>query len=80
MELVPPIAESPNFPPLIHIHSGPAAPLDVYSAVYYQDHRFWIDNDDLPSKLDFLFLLLFCALSQTHSIPLTPLVTISAGQ
>jgi hypothetical protein len=77
---VPAIGEIPDSPPLIHIHSGPAAPLDAYSAVYYQDHWFWIDNDDLPSKLDFLFLLLYYALSQTHSIPLTPLVTISAGQ
>jgi hypothetical protein len=77
---VPAIAENPESPPLIHIHSGPAAPVDAYSAVYYQGHWFWVDNDDLPSKLDFLFLLLFYALSQTHSVPLTPLVTISAGQ
>jgi hypothetical protein len=77
---VPAIAESPDSPPLIHVHSGLAAPPDAYSAVHYQGHWFWVDNDDLPSKLDFLFLLLFYALSQTHSVPLTPLVTISAGQ
>jgi hypothetical protein len=77
---VPAIAESPDFSPLIYIHSGPAAPVDAYSAVYYQNHWFWIENDDLPSKLDFLFLLLYYALSQTNSVPLTPLVTISAGQ
>jgi hypothetical protein len=31
------IAESPDSPPLIYIHSGPAPPADAYSTVYYQD-------------------------------------------
>jgi hypothetical protein len=74
------IAESPDTPPLIHVHSGPVPPDDAYSAVYYQHYWFWIDNDDLRSKLDFIFLLMFYALAQTGSVPQTPVVTISAGQ
>jgi hypothetical protein len=74
------IAESPDTPPLIHVHSGPAPPDDAYSAVYYQHYGFWTDNDDLRSKLDFIFLLMFYALAQTGSVPQTPVVTISAGQ
>jgi hypothetical protein len=73
------IAESPDSPPLIYIHSGPAPPADAYSTVYYQDHWFWIDNEDLGSKEDFIFLMFFYSLSQSRSILDTPLVTISAG-
>jgi hypothetical protein len=77
---LPAIAESPDFPPLIRIHSGAVAPVDAYCAVFYQQHWFWVDNDDLPSKLDFIFLMVFYALSQSNSIPQSPLLTISAGQ
>lgn len=77
---VPAIAENPYSPPLINIHSGPAPPDDAYSAVYYQQHWFWIDNDDLPSKLDFIYLLIFSALSESRSIPQVPLITLSAGR
>jgi hypothetical protein len=77
---VPALAASADSPPLIHIHSGPAPPDDAYVVVYYQHHCFWIDNGDLRSKLDFLFLLIFSALSESRSIPQAPLVTISAGQ
>jgi hypothetical protein len=77
---IPAIAASPDSPPLIHIYAGPAPPDDAYSAVYYQDHWFWIANDDLRSKLDFIFLMVFAALTESRSIPQVPLVTISAGQ
>jgi hypothetical protein len=77
---VPAVAESPNSPPLIHIYSGPEPPDDAYSAVSYQHQWFWIDNDDLRSKLDFIFLMVFSELSQSRSIPQIPLVTISAGR
>lgn len=77
---LPAMAESPDFPPLVRIHSGAVAPADAYCAVFYQQHWFWVDNDDLPSKLDFVFLMVFYALSQSNSIPQSPLVTISAGQ
>jgi hypothetical protein len=77
---VPVIAENPNTHPLIHIHSGAAPPADAYSAVYYQNTWFWIDNNDLRSKRDFMFLMIFYALSETRAIPQAPVVTISAGQ
>lgn len=47
--------------------------------VYYQDHCFWIDNNDLRSKLDFIFLMVFASLTESRSIPQIPMVTISAG-
>jgi hypothetical protein len=77
---VPAIAENPETRPLIHIYSGPAPPADAYSAVYYQNDWFWIDNNDLRSKRDFMFLMIFYALSETRAIPQLPVVTISAGQ
>ena len=77
---VPPFAASPDSLPLIHVYSGPTAPDDVYTAVYYQHCWFWVDNHDLLSKLDFIYLMVFAALSQSRSIPQLPLVTISAGQ
>jgi hypothetical protein len=77
---VPALAQSPDTPPLIHIHSGPEPTDDAYAAVYYQHCWFWIDNDDLRSKLDFIFLMVFYSLSESRSVPQAPLVTISAGQ
>jgi hypothetical protein len=77
---VPPFAADPNSHPLIHIHVGDGPPDGAFSAVYYQQHWFWVDNDDLGSKLDFLFLMIFSALVESRSIPQIPLVTISAGR
>jgi hypothetical protein len=78
--MVPAIAEDPKTRPLIHIDSGPAPPSNAYSAIFYHDRWFWIDDDDLRSKRDFMFLMIFYALSETRAIPQTPVVTISAGQ
>jgi hypothetical protein len=77
---VPAFAADPNSPPLIHIYAADGPPGDAFSAVYYQQHWFWISNDDLRSKLDFLFLMIFSALVESRSIPQIPLVTISAGR
>lgn len=77
---VPAIAENLETRPLIHVHSGSAPPADAYSAVYYQDHWFWIDNDEIRSKRDFMFLMIFYALSETRAIRQAPVLTISAGQ
>lgn len=52
----------------------------MFAAVYYQQHSFWVDNNDSRSKLDFLFLMVFAALVESRSIPQIPLVTISAGR
>jgi hypothetical protein len=77
---VPAFAASPNSAPLIHIYCADGPPDDAFSAVYYQQHWFWVENDDLRSKLDFLFLMIFSALVESRSIPQIPLVTISAGR
>ena len=65
--------------PLIHIDSGPAAPNDAFAAVFYRDRWFWIDDRDLRSKRDFMFLMIFYALSETRAVPVAPVVTISAS-
>jgi hypothetical protein len=73
------IGDGPDTAPLIHIVSGLEPPVDAYTAVFYQNRWFWIDNDDLRSKRDFMFLLIFYALSETRAIPQAPVVTISAS-
>ena len=76
---VPNLGDGPDAAPLIHIHSGPAPPNDAYTAVLYRGRWFWVDDNDLLSKRDFMFLLIFYALSETRAIPQAPVVTISAS-
>ncbi len=76
---VPNVGDGPDTAPLIHIYSGLEPPIDAYTAVFYQNRWFWIGNDDLRSKRDFMFLLIFYALSETRAIPQAPVVTISAS-
>ena len=76
---VPPIAEGTQTGPLIRIYSGPVRPVDAYSAVFYRDRWFWIDDRDLLSKRVFMFLMIFYALSETRAVPQAPIVTISAS-
>lgn len=65
--------------PLIHIYSGSARPASAFAAVFYRDRWFWIDDSDLRSKRDFMFLMIFYALSETRAVPQAPVVTISAS-
>ncbi len=76
---VPAIAGGAQTGPLIHIYSGPVRPVDSYSAVFYRDRWFWIDDRDLLSKRVFMFLMIFYALSETRAVPQMPIVTISAS-
>jgi hypothetical protein len=62
--------------PLIHIYSSSTAPIDAYTAVFYRDRWFWIDDRDLRSKQVFMFLLMMSALSETRAVPQMPIVTI----
>jgi hypothetical protein len=73
------ISENPETSPLIRIHSGVERPVDTYTAVFYRDRWFWIDDSDLLSKRVFMFLMIFYALSETRAVPQTPIVTISAS-
>jgi hypothetical protein len=62
--------------PLIHIHSSAAPPVDAYTAAFYRNRWFWIDDRDLRSKQVFMFLLMMSALSETRAVPQMPIVTI----
>ena len=65
--------------PLIHVLSGAERPPSAYSAVYYRDRWFWIDDRDLSSKRVFMFLMIFYALSETRAVAQAPIVTINAS-
>jgi hypothetical protein len=62
--------------PLIHVHAA-ALLADAYNTAYYENHWFWIDNHDLRSKGDFMFLLSFYAPAGTRAISQAPIVSIS---
>ena len=64
--------------PVVIIHSGPAAPSDVFTSVQYRRTWFWIAEDDFDSKLAFTVLQIFLALARTEIAP-GAIVTIPAG-
>jgi len=64
--------------PVVIIHSGAAAPADVFTAVQYHRTWFWIAEDDFDSKLAFTVLQILLALARTESPP-GAIVTIPAG-
>jgi hypothetical protein len=64
--------------PVVIIHSGVAAPADVFTAVQYRRTWFWIAEDDFDSKLAFTVLQILLALARTESPP-GAIVTIPAG-
>jgi hypothetical protein len=66
--------------PLIRIHSSREQPKNAYTAVFYRDHWFWIDDRDLKSKRVFMFLLIFSSLAETGIVPQSmPILTIPAS-
>ncbi len=77
--MLPNFGEDRKPRPLIHIHSGAVRPIDAFTAVFYRGRWFWIDDRDLSSKRDFIFLMIFYSLSETRAVPQTPIVTIPAG-
>ncbi|HEY2533794.1 MAG TPA: hypothetical protein VGJ20_38705 [Xanthobacteraceae bacterium] len=64
--------------PVVIIHSGAAAPADVFTAVQYHRTWFWIAEDDFDSKLAFTVLQILLALARTENAP-GAIVTIPAG-
>jgi hypothetical protein len=64
--------------PVVIVHSGAAAPADVFTAVQYHRTWFWIAEDDFDSKLAFTVLQILLALSRTQNAP-GAIVTIPAG-
>ena len=66
--------------PLIRIHANDARPSDAYTAAYYRNRWFWIDDRDLNSKRIFMFLLIFSSLAETGIVPQSmPIITIPAS-
>ena len=51
--------------PVVIIHSGAAAPADVFTSVQYRRTWFWIAEDDFDSKLAFSVLEILLALART---------------
>ncbi|MBS0519564.1 MAG: hypothetical protein JSR90_12805 [Proteobacteria bacterium] len=69
-------AKNPRERPLVHIHSGPAAPAHAYAAVNYDGTAFWIDDDDYASKRTFTLLMIFTSLAETGVVAQNPTLTI----
>jgi hypothetical protein len=65
--------------PLIRIRSGEEKPKDVFVAIPYKNHWFWIEDTDLDSKKLFTFLIFLFNLTETGDTINAPLMTIQAG-
>ncbi len=78
---VPPLRpdSGPRDLPLVNIHSGAEPPANVFVAVRYNRHWFWIDNRDFRSKAIFSFLLLLTSLAETGVAPQAPVITVPAN-
>ena len=71
------LATAAGFPPLIQVRSGSSKPNDVFVAVPYRDHWFWVDDQDIHSKGTFFFLMiLFSFTERGVSGQAAPIVTI----
>ncbi len=68
-------------PVLIRVMSGVVRPADAFTtAVSYRGKWFWIDDQDIPSKRNFAFLMfLFTLVEKTGPTEGAPIVTIPAG-
>lgn len=63
----------------IRVQSSPDKPEFAFTTVNYENHWFWIDKRDFPSKRTFAFLMILFSLTETGSKGDLPLVTIPAG-
>jgi hypothetical protein len=73
--LAPEVQKASSF----RVLSGPSRPADAFAAVRYEDHWFWIDDRDFPSKRALSFMLVLIALAETGSSVAPPAITISTG-
>lgn len=70
---------SPWDDPLVRIHSSAERPDNAYAAVHYRDYWFWIDDRDMKSKSEFLFILVLFSLAETGVAPQAPVITVPAN-
>jgi hypothetical protein len=68
-----------GFKRLIKINHGPDRPDNVFTAVRYRDHWYWIDDRDFNSKRTFTFVMILMSLSEKGGTEDLPVVTIPAG-
>lgn len=71
----PPTGQSGGYP-FISVHAGDTPPPDVFAAVQYHGHWFWISDRDLASKRTFMFLMIFSSLAESGVAPQTPILTL----
>jgi hypothetical protein len=63
---------------LVRIHTSKDKPTDAYTAVYYRNHWFWIDDRDLKTKRSFAFMMMLFTLADSGEKENLPLITIPA--
>jgi hypothetical protein len=61
---------------LVHVLSGPSAPIDAYAAVPYRGRWYWVADRDLVSKVRFTLLMILSSLAETGAAPITPVITV----
>jgi hypothetical protein len=61
----PPLPATMQKPSGFRAASGKDRPSEVYAAVKYEDHWFWIDDRDFASKRALSFMMVLLALSET---------------
>jgi hypothetical protein len=63
---------------MVEIKSSDTRSPNAFVSVYYRNHWFWIDDQDLKSKRVFSFMLLLFTLADTGEKESLPLITIPA--
>ena len=71
-------AASENQQNAVRIHSGKEKPANVFAAVRYHDHWFWIEDGDWQTKRALTAVMFFFTLAETGSNEKLPLITIPA--
>ena len=62
----------------VRIHSGQDKPANVFAAVRYREHWFWVDDGDWQTKRAMTAIMFFFTLADTGDTGKLPLVTIPA--
>lgn len=71
--------EGETVPPLIRIRSSRLRPAGAYLAVPYENHWFYIDDEDIQSKKLFAFLMMIFSLNDTDDPRGFPIISIPSG-